>query len=145
MWYLTHDIYNTQHILECEKLLGSNEIVTYIPYYEDLFGNEEEEQVYTSRIVADNLKRLVWGNTASKAQVILLGLARICYTTTDCIVLDQNNKISLVRETKHLSTVADSSTNTKKILLKRQNLPKKKTIFFLRGNFTPFMSKNFQI
>ena len=33
---------------------------------------------------------------------------------------------SRIRETKHLSTDADSSTDTKKILLVRQNLPKKK-------------------
>ena len=33
---------------------------------------------------------------------------------------------SRIRETKHLSTNADSSTDTKKILLVRQNLPKKK-------------------
>ena len=43
----------------------------------------------------------------------------------------------------HLSTDADSSTDTKKILLARQNSPK--TIFFLRSNFTPFMSKSLTI
>ena len=37
----------------------------------------------------------------------------------------------------------DSSTDTKKILLVRQSLPKKK--LFLRGDFKPFMSKRFQI
>ena len=49
---------NTQHILECNQLLGKNELVTYLPLYEDLFGNNEEEQVYISRIIADNLRRL---------------------------------------------------------------------------------------
>ena len=49
---------NTQHILECNQLLGQNELVTYLPLYEDLFGNNEEEQVYISRIIADNLSRL---------------------------------------------------------------------------------------
>ena len=29
---------NTKHILECEKLIGKNGLVTYIPSYEDLFG-----------------------------------------------------------------------------------------------------------
>ena len=49
---------NTRHLLECEKLLGQNELVTYIPYYEDLFGNQEEEQVYIAMIIAENLRRL---------------------------------------------------------------------------------------
>ena len=35
---------------------------------------------------------------------------------------------SRIRETKHISTNADSSTDTKKILLVRQNLPTKKII-----------------
>ena len=48
-----------------------------------------------------------------------------------------------IRETKNLSTDADSSTDTKKILLVRQNSPK--NYFFFRDNFTPFMSKTFQI
>ena len=34
---------NTKHILECNSLLGKNEIVTHLPNYEDLFSNEEEE------------------------------------------------------------------------------------------------------
>ena len=51
-------------------------------------------------------------------------------------------KKSRIQETKHLSTVADSSTDTKKILLVRQNSPK---LTFLCGNFTPFISKSFQI
>ena len=50
---------------------------------------------------------------------------------------------SHIRETKHLSTNADSSTDTKKILLERQNSPKKN--LFLRGDFTPFISKSFHI
>jgi hypothetical protein len=49
---------NTRHILECEKLFGQNELVTYIPLYEDLFGNQEEEQVYIARIIEENLRRL---------------------------------------------------------------------------------------
>ena len=44
--------------MECEKFLGQNELVTYIPYNEDLFGNQEEEQVYIARIIAENLRRL---------------------------------------------------------------------------------------
>ena len=47
---------NTKHILECNSLLGKNEIVTYLPNYEDLFSNEEEEQAYISRIIKENLR-----------------------------------------------------------------------------------------
>ena len=54
-------------------------------------------------------------------------------------------KKSRIRETKHLSTDADSSTDTKTILLVRQISPKKKIFFFLRGDLTPFMSKSFTI
>ena len=50
---------------------------------------------------------------------------------------------SRIRETNHLSTNADSRTDTKKILLVWQNLPE--FFFFLRSNFTVFISKSFQI
>ena len=53
------------------------------------------------------------------------------------------------RETKHLSTDADSSTDTKKILLRRQVSPppkkKKEKRKKMCCDFTPFMSKSFQI
>ena len=52
-------------------------------------------------------------------------------------------KKSRIRETKHFLTNADSSTNTKKILLVRQNSPKNN--FFPCCNFTPFIRKSFQI
>ena len=50
---------------------------------------------------------------------------------------------SRIRETKNLSTKMNSSTSTKKSGSVRQNLPK--NYFFLRGDFTPFISKSFQI
>ena len=43
---------------------------------------------------------------------------------------------------KYLSINANSSTDSKKILLVRKICLKK---LFLRGDFTPFMSKSFQI
>ena len=43
---------------------------------------------------------------------------------------------SRIRETKHLSTNADSSTHTKKILLARLISPKKKKLFFVQRVFT---------
>ena len=39
---------NTKHILECQTLIGKNVLVTYIQSCEDLFGNQEDEQVYIS-------------------------------------------------------------------------------------------------
>ena len=49
----------TQSIpLNVKHCWGKNQLVTYIPKYEDLFGNEEEEQVYISRIIEENLRRL---------------------------------------------------------------------------------------
>ena len=48
----------TRHTLECAILLGKNEIVTYLPLYEDIYGDDEYEQAYTSRLLRDNLGRL---------------------------------------------------------------------------------------
>ena len=48
----------TKHTLECQSLLGKNEIVTYLPQYIDLYGTDEKEQAYISRIFKDNVKRL---------------------------------------------------------------------------------------
>ena len=48
----------TKHSLECESLLGKNELVTYLPQYIDLYGDNEYEQVYIARIFRDNMKRL---------------------------------------------------------------------------------------
>ena len=35
-------------------MIGKNEIISYIPSYKELFGNELEEQVYVSRILKEN-------------------------------------------------------------------------------------------
>ena len=48
---------------------------------------------------------------------------------------------SRIRKTKNLSTDADITTDTKKILLVRLNLQQQQKNFFLPGNVTPFMSK----
>ena len=47
---------------------------------------------------------------------------------------------SRIRETKHVSTDVDSSTDTKKILLERQNLQKKLT-FFVQWFYTLYKQK----
>ena len=59
-----------------------------------------------------------------------------------CQFLKTHQKKSRIRETKQLSTDADSSTDTKQILLVRQN---SLIIFFLCGDFTPFIRKSCQI
>ena len=46
------------HILECKSLVNENEIITYLPNYKDLYGEDEDEQVYLARIIKDNLRRL---------------------------------------------------------------------------------------
>ena len=48
----------TKHVLECQVLLGQNEIVTYLPLYKDLYGNDKNEQVYIARVFRDNVRRL---------------------------------------------------------------------------------------
>ena len=48
----------TEHSLECQTLLGKNELVTYLPNYTDLYGNDENEQVNIARILIENMKRL---------------------------------------------------------------------------------------
>ena len=47
---------NNDHLLNCQKLIGNNEIISYIPSYLELFGNELDEQVYVSRILRENFK-----------------------------------------------------------------------------------------
>ena len=49
---------STSHVLECKSLVYENEIITYLPNYKDLYGEDEDEQVYLARIIKDNLRRL---------------------------------------------------------------------------------------
>ena len=51
----------TKHTIECQTLLGSNQLVTYIPDYMDLYRNNVEDQAYVVRILKDNLRRLPIG------------------------------------------------------------------------------------
>ena len=46
--------FNQKHFFECQFLLGKNEIVTYIPKYEDIFIGDIEDQIYASRILKEN-------------------------------------------------------------------------------------------
>ena len=49
---------NQPHLLHCKTLLGSNQLVTYIPNYEDIFDNDNpEEQYFIANILMANLKK----------------------------------------------------------------------------------------
>ena len=48
----------TEHTLECVRLIGRNEIVTYLPNYHDIYGGDEDKQVYIARIMKENIRRL---------------------------------------------------------------------------------------
>ena len=48
----------SKHTLHCKQLIGQNEIVTYIPTFEDIYMDDENEQAYIARILKDNMRRL---------------------------------------------------------------------------------------
>lgn len=48
-----------QHVLFCTTLLGANEIMTYIPNYQELFEDDLEGQNYVSRLLSDNYNRRI--------------------------------------------------------------------------------------
>ena len=50
---------NQSHLLYCSELIGSNELITYIPYYEDIFNDEEpKEQCFIANVMIANLVHL---------------------------------------------------------------------------------------
>ena len=48
----------TSHTFIRNALLGVNKIVTYIPCIEELYGEDKDEQVYITRLLQDNLRRM---------------------------------------------------------------------------------------
>ena len=49
---------NQPHVMYCQALLGSNQLVTYIPNYEDFFDdNNIEEQSFIASILIEKLKQ----------------------------------------------------------------------------------------
>ena len=49
---------NQPHLLHCKKLLGSNQLITYIPNYKDIFYDDNlEEQLVIAIILMANLKK----------------------------------------------------------------------------------------
>ena len=51
-------VLDQRHLLECKYLTGKNEIISYIPTYEDLFRGDIEDQIYISRILRENLSTM---------------------------------------------------------------------------------------
>ena len=49
---------NQRHLLDCQYLLEKSEIISYIPDYNELFKEDIQEQLYISRILKDNHKRI---------------------------------------------------------------------------------------
>ena len=46
------------HLLYCKKLIGSNQLISYIPNYKDIFNDEDpNEQCFIADILKENLKR----------------------------------------------------------------------------------------
>ena len=46
------------HLLYCEALIGSDQLVTYIPEYEEIFNDDNtDEQYFVARIMMANLKK----------------------------------------------------------------------------------------
>ena len=48
----------TQHTVECQCLVGQNDLITYLPDYRELYKKDVEEQVYVARILRENLRKL---------------------------------------------------------------------------------------
>ena len=51
-------ICDQSHLLYCKSLIGSNQLITYIPDYEDIFNDSDpKEQVFIANILMENLKK----------------------------------------------------------------------------------------
>ena len=50
--------FTQRHLLYCKGLQGKNEIVSQIPEYEQLFGEDMNSQIHISRIMKDHYKRM---------------------------------------------------------------------------------------
>ena len=49
---------NQSHLLYCSSLLGSNQLISYIPDYKDIFNdNDTEEQYFIANIMKQNLRK----------------------------------------------------------------------------------------
>ena len=51
-----NQIETQQHILNCQVLVNRNMLITYLPTYSELYNHDIEEQMYTSKILCENLR-----------------------------------------------------------------------------------------
>ena len=49
---------DVEHTLGCKALFGPNEIVTHLPLSEDIYDEDEYEEVYIARTLKDNMRIL---------------------------------------------------------------------------------------
>ena len=45
-----------QNILTCQSLINRNMMISYLPTYSDLYSCDIEEQMYTSKVLCENLR-----------------------------------------------------------------------------------------
>ena len=45
-----------QNVLICQVLVNWNRMISYLPTYSELYNHEIKEQMYTSKILCENLK-----------------------------------------------------------------------------------------
>ena len=45
-----------KHILECNVFNDQNNMISYIPEYNDLYSTDIKEQIYTSNVIRQNMK-----------------------------------------------------------------------------------------
>ena len=51
-------IYDQSHLMYCTALIGSNQLITYIPNYKDIFNDGDTKvQVFIANIFMENLKK----------------------------------------------------------------------------------------
>ena len=55
--YCHNEAFTQRHLLDCKYLQGKNEILSYIPDYNDLFNGDMKEQIYISRLLKENFNR----------------------------------------------------------------------------------------
>ena len=72
-----------RHLLECKHLIGKSKLVSYIPEYNDIFKEDIAQQIYTSRVLRDNHRRLLAQTTMWTGPIY-----NPCSAMTIVIVLD---------------------------------------------------------
>ena len=53
---IPNQIETQQHVLTCHVLVNRNMMISYLPTYSDLYTDDIEEQMYSSKILCENLR-----------------------------------------------------------------------------------------